>query len=173
MQIHRTVRRSYPALAVLLAVICGLPLWAQRQPETTAEAQSGLWLQMKKYLTASGGTGYFRLQLLNSDIPGGVRGLRWLKGTVVSSEAVGTTRTILLAMSDRETPEVTLKLDQVPPANIRIRKGTVVEFDGAGAAFTPSPFMLTLVVEACRQAAIESALRCGPEKRVRRYEQAK
>lgn len=168
MQTHRMIPHSQPALAVLLA-ICALPLWAQRRSQTTEEVQLGLWLQIKKFLTASDGTEYFRLQLLHSDIPGGVRGLRWLKGTVVSSEAVGTTRNIVLAMSDRDTPEVTLKVDRLPPANVHIRKGAVVEFDGAGAAFTPSPFMLTFEVEGCRQAANEGVLRCGSESRLQRY----
>jgi hypothetical protein len=157
-----------PALAVLLP-ICAFPLWAQRSPETIGEAQLRLWLDMKKFLTASDGADYFRRQLLNSDIPSGVRGLRWLKGTVVSSEVVGSTRNIVLAMSDKDTPEVTLKIDRLPPADIRIRKGAVVEFDGVGMAFAPSPFMLTFEVEACRQAGNEDLLRCGPETRLQRY----
>lgn len=45
-------RHSQQALVVLLA-ICALPLWAQPGPETTEEAQLGLWLHIKKFLTAS------------------------------------------------------------------------------------------------------------------------
>jgi hypothetical protein len=128
-----------------------------------------VWLDIKKSLAASDAADYFRLNLLNAEIPGGARGLRWLKGTVVSSEAVGTTCNIVLAASDKDTPEVTLKVDRLPPANVRIPKGAVVEFDGAGVAFTPSPFMLTLEVEACQQIANEGVLRCGPGNRLQRY----
>lgn len=163
MQTHQMIRHWQPALAALVA-ICGLPLSAQRSAKTIGEEQLRLWLDMKKSLTASDGAGYFRLNLLNHEIPGGTYGLRWLKGTVLSSEALGTTRNIVLPISGESVPEVTLKIDRLPPANVRIRKGIVVEFDGMGEAFTPLPFMLTLAVEACRQVTNEAEWRCGPER---------
>jgi hypothetical protein len=128
-----------------------------------------LWLDLKTSLTASDGPEYFRMNLLNAVIPGGTKRLRWLKGTVVSSEVVGTAHNIVLAISDKDTPEVTLKLDRLPPASIRIRQGAVVEFEGVGVAFTRSPLMLTLKVSGCEQVAKDAVLRCELEKSPQRY----
>lgn len=166
MQAHPMVRNSQPALAFLL-LLCASFLGAQRSPKTLGDTQLRLWFDIEKSLSASDGTEYFRTNLLNSLIPGGTYGLHWLKGTVISSEVVGTAGNILVAISDKDTPEVALRVDRLPPTNVRIRKGAAIEFEGVGAAFTRSPLMLTLEVEACRQIGSDGVLRCGRENRQR------
>jgi hypothetical protein len=156
------VRHSHGILPVLIAAFVSI-LCSQDRPGTVQETQRKLWLDLKKALTASDGREYFRLNVLDAGIPGGTYGLRWLTGTIVSSEVVGTAQTIAVAMSDNDTPEVTLKISRLSPVDLRIGNGTVVEFEGVGVAFTPSPFMLALEASVCKRPANDAPLRCELE----------
>lgn len=117
---------------------------------------------------ASDGPEYFRLNVLDALVPSRTYGLRLLKGTVVSSELVGAAPTLVIAISDKNTPEVTLRLSRLSPSDLHIREGTVIEFEGAGVSFRPSPFMLTLDVSVCQWAANDAAIRCELERRAPR-----
>jgi hypothetical protein len=80
-----------------------------------------------------------------------------MRGTVVSN----TNKTIVLAMSDKTNPEVTLVLDE--PISGKIEPGTVLDFDKAvGKEFTQSPFMLTFDIE---KANIENLPKTTPAKK--------
>ena len=92
--------------------------------------------------------------------PGGTYGLRWLKGTVVSSDPAETARTLLVAVSGADTPEAMLRVGRVSPPGVRVRKGAAVEFEGETVDFSPSPFMLTIKVDVCRGGTNNAGLRC-------------
>jgi hypothetical protein len=109
-----------------------------------AQRQTHFWGQLKGPLTAPNGPEYFRLSLKDAEVPGGIYGLWWIRGTVVSSEPSAKPREIILAISNRTDPEVKLLLKKSLPN--ALPTGTEIDFSGIARTFTASPFILTFEV---------------------------
>src|SRR5712692_9761360 len=110
-----------------------------------------LWIILKRALIAPDGQEYFESDLKNAWVPGGVNGLDRLRGTVISAKPLDRPSTVIIAISDKITPEVTLQIKdarwQSTQLKAGIKPGTEVEFEGVPVAFTREPFMLTFVVQ--------------------------
>jgi hypothetical protein len=107
-----------------------------KQEEEAAKADpiGALWKNLHNELSGPNGQQYFDSGLKEAAVPR-------LRGTVVSH----TSKSIVLALSDKTTPEVTLELDT--PIAGKAEPGTVIEFEGVGKSFTKEPFMLTMDAE--------------------------
>jgi hypothetical protein len=104
-----------------------------------------LFQSVKTALTDAGGTAYFEGTVKGALLPGGAGGVTRFKGKLVSATPPKNPKQLVLAISDAETPEVTLVLEE--PLVGTAPKGTDLEFEGVGAAFTASPFNLTFEVD--------------------------
>jgi hypothetical protein len=120
---------------------------SQTRSDATVEArQRELWNAVKTALLSDQGPQYFANSIHHSLLPP-------LKGTVVAASPPDNPNTIVLALSDDSTPEVTLELiEREPvrrgdrrPASLRRRvdAGDEIEFSGIGVKFSRRPFMLT------------------------------
>jgi hypothetical protein len=97
----------------LVTVLLASPRFAgaQRTP------QIPLWDRIKQALQAPDGLEYFRSALQGAMIPGGVEGLRGLRGTAVSREPPDHPTILTVSMSDDGVADVTLRLiDDSRPA---------------------------------------------------------
>ena len=88
-----------------------------------------MWKNMKQGLTTQ--AGYFD-EMKGAKLPR-------LKGTVVAAKP----REVVLALSDKTTPEVTLEFE----SPVRADEGATLEFEAVAKSFTSEPFMLTLTAE--------------------------
>ncbi|SRR5579884_1268742 len=122
-------------------------LLSQTHSDPTLEArQRELWNAVKATLLSDQGSQYFANSIHDALLPP-------LKGTVVTATPPDNPNTIILALSDHSTPEVTLELIEREPvrrgdrrsASLRRRvdPGDEIEFSGIGAEFSRRPFMLT------------------------------
>jgi len=103
-----------------------------------ADPIGAAWKGMKAELTTNGET-YFA-GMKDAAMPE-------LRGKVVSATPAARPNTIVLAMSDDTSPEVTLKLAEGTMAG-KADPGTVLNFTGAvPKTFTASPFMVTMEIE--------------------------
>lgn len=120
---------------------------SQTHSDPTVEAQQRqLWNAVKTALSSDQGAQYFANSIHDALLPP-------LKGTVVAATPPENPNTIVFALSDNSTPEVTLELiEREPvkrgdrrPASLRRRvdAGDEIEFSGIGAKFSKRPFMLT------------------------------
>jgi hypothetical protein len=75
----------------------------------------------------------------------GQNGVRALKGTLVGAKPVCRSKELIVAISDVNQPEVTLKLGSALAG--KPQTGTEIQFDGAPSAFAKDPFMLTMETE--------------------------
>ena len=130
-------------LAGLIGVSLALP-----QTDQYTDRQRALWSGIKKELMSKDGEKYFKEKILGSLLP-------ILRGTIVSADSLENPEVIVLAMSDKTAPEVTLQIveqevqiRELRPAPLRksVAVGDEIEFMGVGAAFTKEPFMLTFNV---------------------------
>ena len=114
-----------------------------------AHPELAQWLATKKALT-DGGEAYFKESMADAAMPK-------LKGKVLDGKPACNPKSLILALSDDKTPEVTLVLDT--PVKGKPTVGVDITYDGAIAkAFTATPFNLTMEME---QAKIEG-LEKGP-----------
>jgi len=100
--------------------------------------QLAMWVGVKTALVAADGAQYFESSVKGAGLPK-------LRGKLVSQTPAIKPKTIVLAMSDDTTPEVTLNLSA--PLAGKADAGTVIEFEGVPTAFTQNPFMLTMDAE--------------------------
>ena len=77
---------------------------APNSRQVNINAVHALWLSIKKQLTGPNGEEYFTNALENADLP-------LLIGTLISATPEGQPTTLVLAMSDGTTPEVTLRFE--------------------------------------------------------------
>ena len=104
-----------------------------------ANPQLAIWKKVKDALVAPDGQSYF-----DSGVKGA--GLPKLRGKLVSQTPAIKPKTLVLAMSDDTTPEITLILSA--PMAGKADAGTVLEFEQAvPTTFTQNPFMLTAEIE--------------------------
>ena len=101
--------------------------------------QLAMWMGVKTALVAADGAQYFESKMKGAGLPK-------LRGKLVSQSPAIKPKTLVLAMSDDTTPEVTLVLSAPLPG--KADAGTVIEFEqGVPTAFTQNPFMVTMEVE--------------------------
>ncbi|MCW5979470.1 MAG: hypothetical protein KIT09_15440 [Bryobacteraceae bacterium] len=93
-----------------------------------------LWLNVKKLLTAPNGEQYFSSSMHNTKVE--------LRGYLVGQNPPDRPKTLVLALSDRETREVTINLDA--PFRYPAPRGTPLNFSGVTQSFSREPFMLTI-----------------------------
>jgi tetratricopeptide (TPR) repeat protein len=111
---------------------------AKTKAEEAANPQLAIWKRVKDALLALDGAQYFESSVKGAALPK-------LKGKLVSQTPAVKPKTLVLALSDDTTPEVTLNLSA--PLTGKAEAGTVIEFEGIPSAFTQNPFMLTMDVE--------------------------
>ncbi|MEP6534920.1 MAG: hypothetical protein ABJF23_06370 [Bryobacteraceae bacterium] len=97
-----------------------------------------MWMGVKTALAAADGVQYFDSSVKGAALPK-------LHGKLVSQTPAVKPKTLVLAMSDDTTGEVTLNLSA--PLAGKADAGTVIEFEGVPTSFTQTPFMLTMDVE--------------------------
>jgi len=110
----------------------------KEQEEEAKDPQKAIWKKVKDALTAADGAQYFESSVKGAALPK-------LKGKLVSQTPAIKPKTLVLALSDDTTPEVTLNLSA--PLAGKADAGTVIEFEGVPTTFTQSPFMVTMDVE--------------------------
>jgi tetratricopeptide (TPR) repeat protein len=110
----------------------------KEQEEEAKDPQKAIWKKVKDALMAADGAQYFESSVKGAALPK-------LKGKLVSQTPAIKPKTLVLALSDDTTPEVTLNLSA--PLAGKADAGTVIEFEGVPSAFTQSPFMVTMDVE--------------------------
>jgi hypothetical protein len=130
-------------LTSLVLVLCCAGFSRIQRSHSVEEDLAGrqLWLDLKKALAAADGTEYFRTSVQDTEVPGGTRGVYLFRATVLSWEPPDKPRKIVLAISDKTTPEVTLQFNA--PLSQKSPVGTEVEFSGVAKSFASDPFMLT------------------------------
>lgn len=127
-------RFVWALLFMLLASIAGAQ---QRKPGVPdIPAMQALWANLKVQLAGPNGEKYFLENLRNTEPS-------YLYGMVLSSTPNNQTRVLVLAMSDKSTPEVTLLVE---PGHLTegVRDGAEVIFQGVATAFSKQPFRLTI-----------------------------
>ncbi len=102
--------------------------------------QLALWLGVKKELAGPNGPTYFEGSLKDAALPK-------LKGKLVSMKPAIRPKEIVIAISDANTPEITLKIAENGFLAGKADPGTELEFEAVAKAFVADPFMLTAEVE--------------------------
>jgi hypothetical protein len=100
--------------------------------------QLALWKQLKGTLTSPDGANYFNSSMKDALIP-------TLKGKVVSIEPAVKPKTVVMALEDGTTPDVTLKFDTSLPG--KVEPGTELSFEGVPQSYTATPFMVVFNVD--------------------------
>jgi tetratricopeptide (TPR) repeat protein len=121
---------------------------AQEEELKKSNPQLAFWINFKRAVTG-GGPGYFDTNVKGSAIPGGVdvngTKIDKLKGTVVSASPEKRPKEIVVGISGPDMSEATLRFETALPA--APEKGTVLEFNGVPAEFTPDPFNVVFTVD--------------------------
>jgi hypothetical protein len=109
---------------------------APNSGQVNVNAVHALWLTIKKQLTGPNGEEYFTNALENADLP-------LLIGTLISATPEGQPTTLVLAMSDGTTPEVTLRFEddkgKESQINGPLMRGSQIQFEGIPVAFAKRP----------------------------------
>jgi len=116
---------------------------AKEQNEKQAELEKNnplfaMWVKLKTALDAPEGPQYFDSGLKEAEAPK-------LKGKLVSQSPALRPKTLVLALSDATTPEVTINLATPLPG--KAEPGTELTFVGVAKTFTQKPFMITMDVD--------------------------
>jgi tetratricopeptide (TPR) repeat protein len=104
-----------------------------------------MWMNLKKELQSEAGQQYYETNLKNAHIPGGAQGVAKFRGTLISQNPAANPKELVLGVTNEDTPEVTLRLEQ--PLRGKAAPGTALEFEGVVSEFQREPFMLTLEVD--------------------------
>lgn len=111
---------------------------AARAKEDAQNPQLALWKQLKGTLTSADGASYFSSSMKDALIP-------TLKGKVVSIQPALKPKTVVLALEDGSTPDVTLKFETPLPG--KVEPGTELSFEGIPESYTANPFMVVFNVD--------------------------
>lgn len=130
-------RRSYLKWTIAAVFGAAAPTRADSDPAVE------LWLSIKRGLAAPDGARYFEDSIKNALIPGGANHADALEGFVLAVKVEGRSTAIVVTMSDRAIPEVTIDVTGDPPG---IKKGEAVLFEAVAKEFRANPFMLTMGV---------------------------
>src|SRR5580692_12358337 len=140
-----------PSISILLALAAVSPAhyaWGQNRIRSDAkltEESAAVWNSIKSALQANDGDVFFESNLKKSLFPGGRNGVRVFSGTVVSSSPIEHPSELVLAISEDNHLEATVKLKE---GHFKgpIAPGSRVAFRGFVTAYMKNPFMLTLEV---------------------------
>lgn len=156
MNARDAMAKSKLAAAVLLLSLLA-PTFAQTQKNAPPNSRE-FWAIIKAALTAADGQDYFENSFKGAMVPGGADGLDLLTGTLVSAEPVAQPAVLIVAISDAETPEVTLRLKDADwkdtHLNGRVMPGSVIQFEGVPVSFTKGPFMVTFGVSVTKRSHV-------------------
>lgn len=106
-----------------------------------------LWMNIKEELKGPNGQQYFEANMKGAALPGGAQNVKQFKGRVISHKPAVRPKEVVLAMSDAETPEVTLKLDEGENLPGKAEAGTEIAFEGTAISYSKDPFMVVFEVE--------------------------
>jgi len=138
----KTMAKSQPAPPANFKVKTANEIAIEKEEEfKKSNPQLALWMGVKKMLTAADGAQYFESQMKGTAVPP-------LKGTVLSAKPAVRSKEIVVGVADKNTPEITLKLDA--PLKGKPELGEEIEFEGVPSAFQPDPFMMTFDVETAK-----------------------
>ena len=104
-----------------------------------------MWMNLKQELTGPNGEQYFNDNMKGAEVPGGAEGIQYFKGKLISARPAVRPKELVLAITDPNTPEVTLNLDAPLPG--KAEPGTEIEFAGVPTAFIKDAFNITFDVE--------------------------
>lgn len=104
-----------------------------------------LWMTVKGELTGANGPAYFESSVKGALLPGGAGGVTKFKGKLISMTPPKAPKQLVLGITDANTPEVTLNLEEAlaRPAPV----GTELAFEGVASSFTAEPFKVVFDVE--------------------------
>ena len=100
--------------------------------------QLAMWKGIKAQLTGAEGEKYFESSMKGALLP-------TFSGKVVSMEPATRPKTVVLAVEDAATPEVTLKFETALPG--KVEPGTTLSFEGVPDSYTANPFMVVFNVD--------------------------
>lgn len=106
---------------------------AKEEEFTKNNPMIALWKRIKDELAGPNGQQYFDSSMKDAQIP-------QLRGWVVEQKP----KELLVAISDKTTPELTLQVDSTLP---KVDPGTEITWEGIGKSFTKEPFMVVMDVE--------------------------
>jgi len=139
--VTKWVARVVLVAAVLLCGAAGGP--AQDRKPDSANRALELWSVLKGSLNSQDGEEFFRENMKDCALP-------MLVGTLVSATPEDQPSVLTIGISDRSTPEITLRLkdEEGKDAHLNgpIMRGSEIRFEGVAVAFTRTPFMLTFEV---------------------------
>ena len=104
-----------------------------------------LWKSIKTALTGTEGAAYFENNMKGAALPGGAGGVEKFVGKLIEAKPEVKPKTLVLAIEDGTTPDVTLNLDA--PLTGKMEPGAEIGFEGIASGYTASPFMVTFDVE--------------------------
>ncbi len=102
-----------------------------------------LWVKLKGALATPDGEQYFESSMKGALVPPEEQPA--FTGTVISQDGARAAKSVVLGISDPNTPEVTLKFDAPVPGTPA--PGTKIQFRGVASTFTREPFMVTFETE--------------------------
>lgn len=106
----------------------------QDEQFATENPKLAFWKRIKEALMAPDGQQYFDSSMKDAQIPE-------LRGWLVEQRP----KEILIAISDKTTPELTLQSETPFPG--KVEPGTELTFEGVGKSFTKEPFMVVMEVD--------------------------
>ncbi|MCU1272656.1 MAG: hypothetical protein JWO48_87 [Bryobacterales bacterium] len=143
---HAPRRAMFFALGFMLAHGAEPAQKTKAEPVTVQQ----LWSYIKRELTGPDAQEYFDSSFKGAMVPGGAGGLWYLTGTLLSAEPREQPGVLVLAISDRSTPEVTLRFKDSKWNDSHIVgpliPGSLIQFEGVATSFTKEPFMVTFDV---------------------------
>lgn len=111
---------------------------------STTNPELAAWLAIHRQLAAPDGDKYFAGDIQGKQLPK-------LRGTVLKATPPRAPREITLAMTQDNTPDVTLKLTVAMPR--ALSAGTLLSFEGTGDSFTKDPFLLVVNADSAQPEA--------------------
>ncbi len=100
---------------------------------------------IKNPLLAEDGAAYFESTIKDAKIPGGINGVDFLKGTIISLNPPTRPKQLVVAVYDPALADATLEFEEPLPGDMPA--GSVIEFAGTGKSYTKEPFNVTFEVE--------------------------
>ena len=99
-----------------------------------------MWYAIQQSLIGDQGQSYFDANVKDAEIPGGAGGVKYFKGTVISTDPADKPTKIVLGVFDPTKPDATLTFGDAVTSPVKT--GDVLEFDGVADSFVKEPFML-------------------------------
>ncbi len=107
------------------------------------DPQLAFWVKLRDALKEPGGEEYFEHGMKDALVP--PENERPLRGRLLRHSPAKNPRELVLALSDDQTAEVTVRLEEPLPGVAQ--PGTVIQFRGVPKQFTREPFMLVFETE--------------------------